>query len=84
MKATVFITRRPDISDPQGAAVLRGVRDLGYAAVESVRVDKVVTLRLDIEDGEQARAEIEEMCQKLLANPVMEDYEIVLDPEDSP
>ena len=84
MKATVFITRRPDISDPQGAAVLRGVRDLGYAAVESVRVDKVVTLRLDIEDGEQARAEIEEMCEKLLANPVMEDYEIVLDPEDSP
>ena len=84
MKATVFITRRPDISDPQGAAVLRGVRDLGYTAVESVRVDKVVTLRLDIEDGEQARAEIEEMCEKLLANPVMEDYEIVLDPEDSP
>lgn len=84
MKATVFVTRRSDISDPQGAAVLRGIRDLGYSAVESVRIDKVITLQLEIDDTAQARAEIEEMCEKLLANPVMEDYTIVLDDEGSP
>lgn len=79
MKATVLVTRRADISDPQGAAVLRGVHDLGYPSVRSVRIDKVITLELDVEDRAQAHAELEEMCTKLLANPVMEDYEIIFE-----
>ena len=79
MKATVYVTRRSDIADPQGTAVLRGVRDLGYTEVSSVRIDKVITLHVDATDPDQARADIEAMCEILLANPVMEDYQIVLE-----
>jgi phosphoribosylformylglycinamidine synthase len=82
MKATVYITRRPDIADPQGKAVLRGVHDLGYTAVDSVRIDKIVALEIAADDPDRALADIEAMCEKLLANPVMEDYRIVLYEED--
>ena len=82
MKATVYVTRRSDIADPQGAAVLRGVRDLGYANVQSVRIDKVIAMEVDTGDTHQALADLEALCQKLLANPVMEDYRIVLHEED--
>lgn len=83
MKATVYVTRRPDIADPQGAAVLRGVHDLGHETVSSVRIDKVISLEIDDEDASKARADLESLCEKLLANPVMEDYRIVID-EDIP
>ncbi|MDH5372934.1 MAG: phosphoribosylformylglycinamidine synthase subunit PurS [Acidimicrobiia bacterium] len=82
MKATVYVTRRPDIADPQGAAVLRGVRELGYASVHSVRIDKVIAMEVDATDTQQALSDVEALCQKLLANPVMEDYRIVLQEED--
>ncbi len=79
MRATVHVKRRSDIADPAGTAVLRGVRDLGYSNVESVRIDKIITLEVGATDPARARADIEAMCEKLLANPVMEDYEIVLE-----
>lgn len=82
MKATIYVTRRPDIADPQGAAVLRGVRDLGFSDVDSVRIDKIITLEVDETDPDRARADVEAMCEKLLANPVMEDYRIVLHEDD--
>jgi phosphoribosylformylglycinamidine synthase len=82
MKATIYVTRRPDIADPQGAAVLRGVRDLGFVDVDSVRIDKIITLEVDATDPDKARADVEAMCEKLLANPVMEDYRIVLHEDD--
>ena len=84
MKATIFVTRRSDIADPQGTAVLRGVHDLGYAAVESVRIDKIITLHVNTTDPDQARSDVEALCEKLLANPVMEDYEIVLEEDGDP
>ncbi len=83
MKATVYVTRRADISDPQGTAVLRGIRDLGYPDVSSVRIDKVITLHVDTTDPADARVQVEALCEKLLANPVMEDYEIVLEGGDT-
>ena len=79
MKATIYVTRRSDIADPQGSAVLRGVHDLGYTAVSSVRIDKIITLHVDAADADQARADVEGLCEKLLANPVMEDYQILLE-----
>ncbi len=82
MRATVQVTRRSDIADPQGAAVLRGLRDLGFSEVASVRIDKVITLVVETIDAERAKADIEDMCEQLLANPVMEDYEIRLLEED--
>ncbi|MDF1594769.1 MAG: phosphoribosylformylglycinamidine synthase subunit PurS [Acidimicrobiia bacterium] len=82
MKATVHVTRRSDIADPQGAAVLRGLRDLGFSEVASVRIDKVITLVVETADADRATADIESMCEQLLANPVMEDYEIRLLGED--
>ncbi len=76
MKVTVTVRRRPIISDPQGSTVGRALRDLGYEGVGRVRIDKVVTLDVEGADKAEVEAQVVEMCQKLLANPVMEDFEI--------
>lgn len=62
--------------------MLRGVRDLGFTQVDSVRIDKIITLEIATTDPDQARTDVEAMCEKLLANPVMEDYRIVLHGDD--
>ncbi len=74
---TVNIRRRPSISDPQGATVARALRDLGHEVTE-VRIDKTIELQVPDGDIEAIRARVTEMCDKLLANPVMEDYEILI------
>ncbi|MBK5266084.1 MAG: phosphoribosylformylglycinamidine synthase subunit PurS [Acidimicrobiia bacterium] len=76
---TVSIRRRPSISDPQGATVARALRDLGHN-VSDVRIDKTIELQVPPGDPESIRAAVTEMCEKLLANPVMEDFEIVINP----
>ncbi|MDH3192959.1 MAG: phosphoribosylformylglycinamidine synthase subunit PurS [Acidimicrobiia bacterium] len=74
---TVTIRRRPSISDPQGATVARALRDLGHE-VTDVRIDKTIELQVPDGDVETIRARVAEMCDRLLANPVMEDYEILV------
>ena len=74
---TVNIRRRPSISDPQGATVARALRDLGHE-VTDVRIDKTIELQVPDGDVEAIRTKVTEMCDKLLANPVMEDYEILI------
>lgn len=74
---TVNIRRRPSISDPQGATVARALRDLGHE-VTGVRIDKTIELQVPDGDVEAIRTKVAEMCDKLLANPVMEDYEILI------
>lgn len=74
---TVNIRRRPSISDPQGATVARALRDLGHEVTE-VRIDKTIELQVPDGDVETIRTKVAEMCDKLLANPVMEDYEILI------
>jgi phosphoribosylformylglycinamidine synthase len=76
---TVNIRRRPSISDPQGATVARALRDLGHN-VSDVRIDKTIELQVPPGDADSIRAAVTEMCEKLLANPVMEDFEIVINP----
>ncbi len=76
---TVNIRRRPSISDPQGATVARALRDLGHD-VSDVRIDKTIELQVPPGDADSIRAAVTEMCEKLLANPVMEDFEIVINP----
>ena len=75
MKATVLVRPKPGILDPQGEAVQRSLRQLGFS-VDEARVGRVVDLELDLGDAEQSRAELERMCEQLLANPLIESYEI--------
>lgn len=78
MKVTVNITRRPEIADPQGSTVQRALADLGHQGVRSVRVDRTIHLDVDGDDAEQVRTAVTRMCDQLLANPVLEDYEVVV------
>jgi phosphoribosylformylglycinamidine synthase subunit PurS len=78
MKVTVNITRRPEISDPQGSTVRRALADLGHNGVNSVRIDRTIHLDVDGDDPDQVRSAVTTMCEQLLANPVLEDYEVVI------
>jgi phosphoribosylformylglycinamidine synthase len=77
MRATVLVRPKPGILDPQGEAVQGSLQQLGFA-VDEARVGRVVDLELRGGDREQARAELERMCRQLLANPLIESYEIEL------
>ena len=80
MRATVLVRPKPGILDPQGEAVQSSLRQLGFAVGEA-RVGRIVDLELDNGDPETARAELERMCRQLLANPLIESYEITVTAE---
>jgi phosphoribosylformylglycinamidine synthase PurS subunit len=75
VRATVLVRPKPGILDPQGEAVQSSLRHLGFA-VEEARVGRVVDLELQGRNPDDARAELERMCEQLLANPLIESYEI--------
>jgi phosphoribosylformylglycinamidine synthase PurS subunit len=75
MRATVLVRPKHGILDPQGEAVETALEHLGFA-VSAARVGKVVDLELEADDPEQARAQVEQMCEQLLANPLMESFEV--------
>jgi len=77
VKALVHVTLKPDVLDPQGKAIQRASTSLGYGAVLSVRQGKLFEVTLDAADETEARSQLEDLCNKLLANPVIEDYEII-------
>ena len=77
MKATVLVRPKPGILDPQGQAVQGSLQQLGFA-VDAARVGRVVDLELRDADRGEARAKLERMCGQLLANPLIESYEIQL------
>jgi phosphoribosylformylglycinamidine synthase PurS subunit len=77
MKATVLVRPKHGILDPQGQAVESSLRQLGFAVGEA-RVGRVVDLEVESDDPAGARAEVERMCEQLLANPLIESYEIEL------
>ncbi|MCK2167359.1 phosphoribosylformylglycinamidine synthase subunit PurS [Thalassospira xiamenensis] len=78
MKARVHVTLKNGVLDPQGKAVHHALQGLGFAGVNDVRQGKFIEFELDGSDVEKARAEVKEMCEKLLANTVIEDYSIEL------
>jgi phosphoribosylformylglycinamidine synthase subunit PurS len=80
MRATVLVRPKPGILDPQGEAVQSSLRQLGFAVADA-RIGRVVDLELANGDPEQARAELERMCEQLLANPLIESYEIRVEAE---
>ncbi len=76
MKARVLVRLKHSILDAQGASVKRALEGLGFPEVQDVRVGKVLDLELSGLSAEQARTRIEEMCARLLANPVIEDFTV--------
>ena|ERR1700674_2426108 len=76
--AHVEVSHRAGIADPAGATVERALPALGYTNVALVHIGKVIRLVVDAADAEAARVQVEEMCEKLLANPVIESYEVTI------
>jgi phosphoribosylformylglycinamidine synthase subunit PurS len=72
--ARVYVTLKPTVNDPQGLAVRTGLHHLGFESVEAVRMGKFLEVSLRAEDEAAARQQVEQMCRKLLANPVIESY----------
>ena len=76
MKARVFVTLKNGVLDPQGKAIGHALNGLGFGSVGEVRQGKVIDLELSESDPAKAKASLKEMCEKLLANTVIEKYEI--------
>jgi phosphoribosylformylglycinamidine synthase PurS subunit len=77
-EARVEIRHLPGISDPQGATIERSLPALGYENVSDVRVGKSIRLVVEVADETAALAQVDEMCRRLLANPVIESYDVEL------
>jgi len=75
MRATVLVRPKPGILDPQGEAVGSALGHLGFA-VHDARVGKVIEFELEATDASEAKTEVEQMCERLLANPLIESYEV--------
>ncbi len=76
--AEVVVSLKAVVNDPQGLTVRAGLRQLGFAEVSEVRVGKHISLEVDGESEQSVRQRVAEMCEKLLRNPVIEDYRIEL------
>ncbi len=79
MRARVYVTPKSGVLDPQGKAVERSLHSLGFMEVGDVRIGKYIELSLDLGDRAQAGPRLDEMCRKLLANGVIEDYRFEFD-----
>ena len=75
MRATVLVRPKQGILDPQGQAVESALDHLGFS-VSGARIGKVIDLEVDAADADSARAQVEKMCEQLLANPLMESFEV--------
>jgi phosphoribosylformylglycinamidine synthase PurS subunit len=78
MKARVVVTLKQSVLDPQGQAVTRALGTLGFAEVKDVRLGKIIELDLDTSDEGEAKKRLQLMCEKLLANTVIEEYRVVV------
>ena len=70
----VMVTLKPGVLDPQGKTVRNALESLGFKGLIDLRIGKVMEIKMDGVSPEEARLQVEEMCKKLLANPVIEDY----------
>jgi phosphoribosylformylglycinamidine synthase PurS subunit len=77
--ARINVMLKEGIADPQGQTIERALPALGYDGVSSVRVGKVIELTVDATDEESARQKVNEMCERLLANPVIESYDVIVE-----
>jgi phosphoribosylformylglycinamidine synthase len=77
--AKVYITLKPTVNDPQGLTIKGALHNLGFSSVEDVRAGKYIEVRIAEKDIAAARNQVDEMCRKLLANPVIENYRFDLE-----
>ncbi|MDP3064512.1 MAG: phosphoribosylformylglycinamidine synthase subunit PurS [Chloroflexota bacterium] len=77
--ARVYVTLKPTVNDPQGLTVLGGLRNLGFASIQKVRVGKYLELSVSAPDRASAEGQVREMCRQLLANPTIEDFRFELE-----
>jgi phosphoribosylformylglycinamidine synthase len=79
MLARVYVTLKPTVNDPQGLTIQGALHSLGFASVSSVRAGKYIEIKVNAADRSEAEATVTEMCRKLLANPVIEDFRVEID-----
>ena len=79
MNARIYVTLKREVLDPQGDAVRRALGTLKLGEVRDVRIGKLIEIELDVEDRAAAETQLRLMCEKLLANPVMEDFRFEID-----
>ena len=77
--AKIFITLKPTVNDPQGLTIKGALHNLGFSGVEDVRAGKYIEIRINEEDVHKANKQVSDMCSKLLANPVIENYRFELE-----
>ena len=77
--AKIYITLKSTVNDPQGQTVHGGLKTLGYDSVESVRMGKYLEVKIQADERGGAKAQVSEMCHKLLSNPVIEDFHFDLE-----
>ena len=82
--ARVYVTLKPTVNDPQGLTIRNALHSLGFGSVDSVRAGKYMEVRLRAGDEEDARRQAEEMCRRLLANPVIEQFRYDVEPVAQP
>jgi phosphoribosylformylglycinamidine synthase subunit PurS len=78
--ARIYVTLRPSVLDPAGTAVQSGLDHMGYSDVESVRIGKYIEVNLSAIDDSHAHQQLDEMCDRLFANPTIENYRVELEP----
>ena len=81
LNAEIHITLKKTVADPQGLTIKHALDSLGYREAEEVRIGKLVTIKLNIEDEKLAEAKLREMCEKLLANTIIENYSFKIEKE---
>ena len=78
--AKVYITLKPTVNDPQGLTIRGALHTLGFSTVQEVRAGKYIEIKIEENDLEKARIEVQDMCKKLLANTVIENFRFELEP----
>ena len=79
VKVTVLVSPKPTVLDPQGAAVEHAMKSLGHASAQGVRGGKTITFEMDGEDDPDTRKKLDELCDGLLSNPIIEDFRYEID-----
>ena len=77
--AKIHVTLKPGVNDPQGLAIAGGLHSLGFAGVHEVRAGRYLEVRLDAPDRAAAERQVDQMCQRLLANPIVETYRFAVE-----
>ena len=78
LSADIHITVKKTVADPQGLTIKHALESLGYKEVKEVRMGKLISIKLDIDDKKKAKEKVSQMCKKLLANPIIEDYSFII------